>query len=290
MKYIFMFAVIVCFSIKIYAQNIAKIDSVLDNVDYDRIVFSYYGIGLRDMKVPQATKDRVLAILNGYLPPQTIAERSSIPKAVKDRIAMKSRKKCGTDSLCMMRINDSITTALIAENIYNKINYNNYTKDLILAIGHWNVKEALPILWENRFNKRFPQMETMLAMAKLGESRAKRGVWSSIKSGEISAYDAGMYLHNKRMLAYMVDDWDNLAVEIWVNDNKDPRSPDAMNFWYMQGLFDAEWDAILRKYEQRLPRSKDNNVPHEQNNLSSQDKKQLKRELKQWIRWKFKFE
>lgn len=289
MKHLFIVVVIACFFIQTSAQNIAKIDSVLDNVDYDRIVFSDYGIRLRDVKVPQATKDRVLAILNGYLPPQTIAERSSIPRSVLERLGGKAKILCGEDSVCYKFTIDSMTNSLILENI-ESWKTGKFSEDLILAIGHWNVKEALPILWENKYNRRYPRLETILAMAKLGENRAKRVVWNNIKSGNLSAYEAGIYLRNKKMLVYMVDDWDNLGVEIWVNDIKDPRSPDAMNFWYMQGLFDAEWDAILRKYQQRLPRSKDNNVSHEQNNLSPQDKLQLKKELKRWIRRKYKFD
>ena len=299
--------IIVLLSLQSHSQNIARIDSVLDNVDYDCISFMAYGIKLEDMEVPQYTRDRVIDILNGYLPPSRILERSFIPELVKERINKKAEEMCGKDTSRIMHVVDSITTAQIEKNI-KEWKTDKFSKYLILAIGHWNIKEAEPILWENRNNKRYPQPETYLALAKLGNKKAIKIIWKKLNRKELRYYETGMYLRNKKMLLCMLDQWDDYKKMYAMDSNGDVKTTsDCNNFLWMSNCFSKlekheEWENILERYKRTMPGSLwediylgdiyvgDLYLTEEGAMLTADARRKLKRELKRWIEENVLFE
>ena len=307
MKRKFLSTIFVCFAINMHSQNIARIDSILDNVDYDCISFMAYGIKLEDMEVPQSTRNRVIDILNGYLPPSRILERSFIPEPVQERIYIKAAKICGKDTSRIMHVVDSITTAQIEKNI-KEWKTDKFSKYLILAIGHWNIKELEPALWENRTNKRYPQPETYLALAKLGNKKAIKIVWNMVNKKELRHYETGMYLRDKKMLLRMLDQWDDYKKKYAMDSNKDIyMTSDYNNFLWMPSCFSEfenheEWENILNRYERTMPGELwedislgdvyigDIYITDSDGMLTPDTRRKLKRELKRWIEENVHFE
>lgn len=299
---------IVCFSLQLQSQNIVRIDSVLDNVDYDFINFSIYGIVLKDMEIPQLTKDKVVNILNGYLPPSRISELSFMHENVKTLIEKEAIKLCGDDIYCMKLTVDSIMNAHIKERIYKCKIGGHFSKDLILAIGHWNIKEAEPILLENINNKRYPQPETYLALAKLGNKKAIKIVWNKVNKKELRPYKTGIYLRDKKMLLRMLDQWDDYKKMYAMSSNKDIFiTSDCNNFLWMSSCFSEfenhdEWENILNRYERTMPGELlediyigDTNIggiyiTESDAMLTADARRKLKRELKRWIEENVHFE
>lgn len=308
MKRIIFAIIIVLLSLQSQSQNIARIDSILDNVDYDFINFSVYGVVLKDMEIPQLTKDKVVNILNGYLPPSRITELSFMHENVKTLIEKEAIKLCGDDIYCMKLTVDSIMNAHIKERIYKCKIGGHFSKDLILAIGHWNIKEAEPILWENRNNKRYPQPETYLALAKLGNKKAIKIIWKKLNRKELRYYETGMYLRNKKMLLCMLDQWDDYKKMYAMDSNGDVKTTsDCNNFLWMSNCFSKlekheEWENILERYKRTMPGSLwediylgdiyvgDLYLTEEGAMLTSDARKKLKRELKRWIEENVSFE
>lgn len=301
MKRMILAIIIVCLSMQLKSQNIAKIDSILDNVDYDRIFFLSYGIQLEDMEVPQSTRDRVVNILNGYLTPSRILERAFVPVSVRNRIIKEAKNLCGLDTMCIRHMVDSTITAQIAKDINDWKTGLKFSEDLILAIGHWNIKELERILWENRNNKRYPQPETYLALAKLGNKKAIKIIWKKLNRKELRYYETGMYLRDKKMLLRMLDQWDDYKKMYAMSSNNDIfMTSDYNNFLWMPSCFSEfenheEWENILNRYERTMPGELwedislgdvyigDIYITDADGMLTPDARRKLKRELKRWI-------
>lgn len=308
MKRIIFAIIIVLLSLQSQSQNIARIDSILDNVDYDFINFSVYGVVLKDMEIPQLTKDKVVNILNGYLPPSRITELSFMHENVKTLIEKEAIKLCGDDIYCMKLTVDSIMNAHIKERIYKCKIGGHFSKDLILAIGHWNIKEAEPILLENINNKRYPQPETYLALAKLGNKKAIKIVWNMVNKKELRPYETGMYLRDKKMMLQMLDQWDDYKKMYAMSSNNDIfMTSDYNNFLWMPSCFSEfenheEWENILDRYERTMPGELwedislgdvyigDIYITDADGMLTPDARRKLKRELKRWIEENVHFE
>lgn len=308
MKRMILAIIIVCLSMQLKSQNIAKIDSILDNVDYDRIFFLSYGIQLEDMEVPQSTRDRVVNILNGYLTPSRILERVFVPVSVRNRIIKEAKNLCGLDTICIRHMVDSTITAQIAKDINDWKTGLKFSEDLILAIGHWNIKELEPVLWENRTNKRYPQPETYLALAKLGNKKAIKIVWNMVNKKELRHYETGMYLRDKKMLLRMLDQWDDYKKMYAMSSNNDIfMTSDCNNFLWMPSCFSKfenhdKWENILERYKRTMPGELwegidlgdeylgDIYITEKGAMLTTEARRKLKRELKRWIEENVHFE
>ena len=214
------------------SQSIDEINSALDNIIYSHLNFYDYKTPIQ---LPDSTKQKVVNILNGYLPPHVIKKYTLI----NDDVVIKNIERiakgiCGTDSLCNVLAKDSIIKHRAESQLFSLRQYM-FPANFILAIGFWDVQEVEPILLKNiNNNKKYPKRATLLALAKLGNDSIRKVVNemytvdyvvnnTDFKKGnpdleykndyagaEISHqiqyfYDAGMYLKDKDILLNIID-------------------------------------------------------------------------------------
>ncbi len=150
-------------------KSIELINYYLDSVSYDYLIsFDYEN----PVVLPDSTKDKVIAVLNGYIPPQKIKEVTHISDDVMKRIEKRCKGICKNDSICFVKAKDSIINRMTNRALYilkNKL----FPKNFLLAVGAWEVKDAEPILLKNIDNLLYPKEETLLALAKLGNDSIK---------------------------------------------------------------------------------------------------------------------
>lgn len=178
------------------AQNIEKINYVLDSVEYYNymLAFNYWD----NVILPDSIKSKMIKVLNGYLPPKAIANVNKFSVGELQNMTEYAKKKCKKDMGCVRRTKDSLKSSSVEFNL-NYIKNKEFPPEFILALGGWDVYEARQILWENRNNtKRFPKVETYMALARFGYSEALDSVlkWMrfDIYSDDIS------YLYSERYI------------------------------------------------------------------------------------------
>lgn len=208
----------------VHSKRIKAINYLLDSVSYDKL--TKFDIET-PINLPDSTKVKVIAVLNGYIPPQEVKIVTSVSNTVMKIIDKDCRSICGNDSLCYIETKDSIINKMTDRSLYilrNKL----FTENFILAVGFWDVKDAEAILLKNINNPRYPKEETLLALAKLGNDSIKQIIMNKytlqyiIDNTELKTNDpeliyhqsldiindffsAGMYLKNKQILFNMVD-------------------------------------------------------------------------------------
>ncbi|NDW11239.1 hypothetical protein [Dysgonomonas sp. 520] len=160
--YITLYCIMFCTIL--HSQNIEEINNKLDNVYYLYLTDLDY---MENIKLPDSTKNKVVNILNGYLPKEIINKATYLDKSILDNLNKKMWSICNNDSLCFIQKQDSIKNEYINNQIAKFKSYP-FPKELILSIGSWNVQEASIILLNNINNPLYPRKETLLALAKLG--------------------------------------------------------------------------------------------------------------------------
>ncbi len=208
-----------------YSKQIKSINYYLDNVPYYLLRnFDYQ----TPVILPDSIKEKVVSVLNGYIPPQKIKEVTYISDDVLKRIKKRCKEICKNDSMCFIKAKDSIISGITNKALFI-LNNQLFPESFILAVGAWNVKDAEPVLLKNINNPKYPKEETLLALARLGNDSIKKIIMNKytlqyvinntefktnnpelIYTGSISdfMYDffkAGMYLKNKQILLNTVD-------------------------------------------------------------------------------------
>ncbi len=293
---------------KVQPLSIEQINYYLDSVSYDYLyTFDYEN----PINLPDSTKSKVIAILNGYIPPQKISEVTQISGAVMKKIDAECKLICKVDSSCFIRAKDSIINKMNNDAL-NMLNSKLFPENFLLAIGAWDVKEAIPILVKNIENPRYPKEETLLALAKLGNDSIKEIIMSKynleyvINNTEFKLnnpeliyhsndrelvddfFRAGMYLRSRQILLNMVDLLD-IQGKVYSLDEYSPIELSILMwlpFKFMtkenlqNGTFE-ELDLLTEKFFYSI--SKYKNTPKIKEILSTKNKEVVKQEIKEWI-------
>jgi len=300
------------------AQSIDEINSALDNIIYSRLNFYDYKTPIQ---LPDSTKQKVINILNGYLPPHEIREYTTFDDIVIKNIEKITKNICGTDSLCNVLAKDSIMKHSIESQLFNLRQYM-FPANFILAIGFWNVQEAEPILLANINNdKKYPKRETLLALAKLGNDSIRKIVnemytvdyvvnntvlkkdnpdleYKSIPAKDLISnqisnfYNAGVYLKDKNILLNIIDLLDIQGkMHSWLGlyEHVAPIEESLLmwlgpRFMTKENLENGkyyEFESIIDNYSNSIDKYK--NTEKIKEILSKENKEVIKKQLKNWI-------
>lgn len=293
---------------KVQPKSIELINFYLDSVSYDYLyTFDYEN----PIVLPDSIKDKVLAVLNGYIPPQKIKEESYIPDDVMKIIDNECEGICENDSLCFTRAKDSIINNMnnrTMQILHDKA----FPENFLLAIGAWDVTEAVPILLKNLDNPIYPKEETLLALARLGNDSIMESILNKytleyvINNSEFKVnnpeliyhsndrelihdfFRAGMYIKRKNILLNMVDLIDiqgktyfyedlvpiEMTVTMWL-------SLLFINKEYVENGAFEELESITNRFYYSI--SNNLSTPKINEILSTENKKLVKQEIKLWI-------
>ena len=302
-----------------HSQSISEVNNALDNTFYRFLDFDYKA----SLQLPDSTQKKVIAVLNGYLPPKEIKDAVTFDDMIIKNIERMCKEICGTDSLCNALAKDSIIKKASDSQLYNLQQYT-FPANFILAIGTWGVKDAEPILLKNINNERYPKRETKLALAKLGNDSIKRRIveeysinyiinntvlkngnpnliYKSIPSGESVSdqisyfFEASRYLKKKEILLNMIDLLD-IQGKYYSFSEIAPIEESVMMWlclrfiekqYFENGKLD-EWENITETYFNAIVDNK--NSPEISNILSHESKEQVKKQMKNWIEENVNFE
>jgi len=298
----------------VQSERIKLINYYLDSVSYDKL--TKFDIET-PVNLPDSTKVKVVAVLNGYIPPQEVKKVTSISNTVMKIIDKDCRNICGNDSLCFAEAKDSILNKM-TDRALDILNSKLFPENFILAVGFWNVKEAEAILLKNINNPRYPKEETLLALAKLGNDSIKEIIMNKytlqyvtnntelkINDPELiyqqtpdvihNFFKAGMYLKNKQILFNMVDLLDvqgktyffeelvpiELIITMWLGKCFIKKE-------YVENRTFEQLELITDSYYQFI----DNNYKSKkiETILSPENKTLVKNQIKEWINKNVEFE
>jgi hypothetical protein len=287
-----------------YSQSVRDIDSMLDNTIYYQLNnFNY----TKNIELPDSTKDKIIKVLNGYLPIKDVEEVSALSRNSDRFINRMAADICKQDSICFARVKDSITYSIIQEGLASKRTYP-FPASFILAIGSWNIQNAMPILLDNINNPLFPKEEVLLALAKLGNDSIRRDIKKQytlnyvinntefkINSREYiyrnanmervvsSFYNAGQYLSDRDILLNMVDLLDVEGKGIFLEElvNIELLTTMWLNLCFIENEQWQKWDEIVGGYFDNLSEPLSTNKTED---VTSKTYKELiKNQLKTWI-------
>jgi hypothetical protein len=309
--------VVIC---RTHSQSIDSINYKLDNVIYTHLTdFDYH----TSVKLPDSTVKKVINVLNGYLPPDVVDNVKTFNDKTMRNIEKECKELCGNDTLCFISAKDSIINSNIAHQLRNLRTYS-FPQNFILAIGNWNIQDAVPILLKNLNNDRYPMRETLLALAKLGNDSIYNIVnkkytlqfvvnnsvlkdnnpdliYKQIPIGErigdqISFfYQAGMYLKNKQIILNIIDLLD-VQGKVYAFDELIPIEEETLmwlgtRFMTKELLQNGEydkWESIINDYLYQIMDFK--NTDRIKYILSKEKKEKIKTQLKDWIKENVTFE
>lgn len=167
MRRIISFLLCFIFLNSICGQTIEEINYLLDSVphyNHNRCFRDYW----QPRVLPDSTKDKVIAVLNGYLPPQRIAQAQKFSRGELQTITHIAKKKCKDDSECIKHTKDSIKMQYIEDRLDGS-RTSSFDSEFILSLPNWGIDEAKHILWNNRLNTRtFPKLATFMALSRFG--------------------------------------------------------------------------------------------------------------------------
>lgn len=302
-RLILLFTIILHALCTAYGQKIFEINRTLDSVPYYNITDIDY---TKNLEVSEAVKRRVMDILNGYLPPQIIKEFTQISDQVATDISDKAWHISGTDSTRYIHIRDSLLKKY-QDNRLNIYKTQAYPENLILAIGSWGIKEAIPILRSNLDNPRFPKVATLLALSKLGDNGSKDSVMKLLEvkdtvfteimpRGYISEQryqliKAGNYLQDKAILSRIVDLLDVEGKAI-LFDRSDAVPSELLTILELSLCFIErkyidnnslyKWEGLTDQFFNEINHNL-NNLQALKTILSEENKLRVKSQLKSWI-------
>lgn len=298
----------------VQSERIKLINYKLDSVSYEKL--TNFDIET-PVNLPDSTKIKVLAVLNGYIPPQEIKKVTSVSNTVMKIIDKDCRNICGNDSSCFAAAKDSILDIMTNRALLilkNKL----FPDNFILAVGFWNIKNAEAILLKNINNPKFPKEETLLALAKLGNDSIKEIIMNkytlqyvinntALKNNDSELiyhqipdiihdfFRTGMYLKNKQILLNMVDLLDiqgktyfyeelvpiELIITMWLGKCFIKKE------YVENGTFE-----ILELITDRFFNQIDNNYKSKriETILSPDNKTLVKNQIKEWINKNVEFE
>ncbi len=300
--------------------DIERVNAILDSVPYYHLSILSYKTNI---KLPDSIQTKVINILNGYLPSQTMKDATSLNDNVIKNINRMTSTICGNDSICFKLVKDSIREQTIKTSL-SYLRARSYPPAFVLAIGTWNVKNAIPILSANIKNPRYPKHETLLALAKLGndsikgeintqytldyiinntilQKKSNQFIYRNIPISEqmnylvSSFFEVGMYLQDKGILLKMVDLLDITGKEVHImNVLSKQKSATTEQFipieqstlmWlgtcFIENQNWDKWAGILERYSLEI--DKNENRKELKLVLSTSNKKEIKKLLKQWI-------
>lgn len=295
-------------------EKIKLINYYLDSVSYDKL--TKFDIET-PVNLPDSTKVKVVAVLNGYIPPQEIKKVTSVSNTVMKIIDKDCRSICGNDSSCFAEAKDSILNKM-TNRALDILNSKLFPENFILAIGFWNVKEAEPILLKNIYNPRYPKEETLLALSKLGNDSIKKIIMNKytlqyvtnktelkINDPELiyqqtpdvvnDFFKTGMYLKNKQILFNMVDLLDvqgkayffeelvpiELIITMWLGKCFIKKEYlENGTFEQLELITDSFFNQIDNNYKSKKI----------ENILSPENKALVKNQIKEWINKNVEFE
>lgn len=262
------------------------------------------------VQLPDSVKQKVVNVLNGYLPPLVEKQLIQFNNKVIDNIVEEAKSICkSNNSSCIEQKKDSICKAMTANKRHVLQNTLNYPENFILAVGSWQVKEAIPILKNNINSNRYPYKETLMALAKMGDDSSLTVLQNQctldfiirntplqietnlttygdeINMTEIvnTFYRPGIYLRNKQILLNMIDLLD-LKGRYYssFSDTVMPIEEEVLLSFYI--LFVDinwfEWEKIIINYLTILDSK---TLEQKEDMLTPSFKNDMKKELRVWI-------
>lgn len=299
---------IICNTLCVNAQHkeIHQINTELDNEPYYNISINYS----LDIQVPDSTKNKVLSSLKGIIPLKVIDSIYALsPKLKKVDIERCKVLYTSGDNKCL----DSLKQVYV----HDLTKEERLSKSLILAVGSWGIKNAIPILQRGINSNKYPQLETEMALAKLSvepyrkklkeecslsyvqtHTRLSFNNSNNVYKGEESYltinllqrfYSVGMYLDEISILINMVDLLDIRGREYF--QSEEYIACQIIVLMEMQSLFKknmnySQWSNLTNRYFTELATSS----PQEfEKKISSPYQENMKKELKYWITENVKF-
>lgn len=154
----------------IYSQTIEELNWMLDSAKHNKYA-GFYSYS-KTNSLPDSLKKKIIAVLNGYLPPNIYKKAYNFSSGQLKHFAEIAKRKCQSDLECVKRTTDSLKERYALDNI-EIAKKTKYTDGFILSLANWNIQEAKQILWDNRRNNNtFPKIPTYMALSKFGYSEA----------------------------------------------------------------------------------------------------------------------
>jgi hypothetical protein len=181
-------------------------------------MFDYHNV----ISLPDSAQNKIISVLNDYLPPQIVIQAQNIDKVVMQNIEQTAKAICGNDSTCTMKTKDSIIKQTTESQLFIFRQFP-FPANFILSIGNWNVQIAEPILLKNINNTKYPHKETQLALAKLGNDSIKQIIISMYNIDYVlnhSIYKTGnpnlLYTNatSNDLISNIINDFYNTAIYI----------------------------------------------------------------------------
>ncbi len=150
-------------------KTIEDVNYMLDTQPYFSITIDYKS----NFLLSDSVKQKLLTALNGKLTQRLHDSLLSITSSQKASFLEQSKLLCKEDTICIEQTYQRIIAEAIESNIsfYDNQSISNH---LVLAVGNWNIKEAIPILENAIENERYEQHSVLMALAKLGNDSIKQ--------------------------------------------------------------------------------------------------------------------
>ncbi len=146
-------------------KTVEELSHKLNTNPYNRIWIDY----TTKLLLPDSVKQTFLTALSGRLTPHLQDSLMKLEPWQEAAFLEQSQRECKGDSLCVVTTYQKI----VAEALKNNVKYyakEGISRDLVLAAGSWNIREAIPILENALDNERYGQQSVKMALAKMGNN------------------------------------------------------------------------------------------------------------------------
>lgn len=270
--------ILACGSFIARSQSVSELNSLLDSTLYSQIHIKEYR---HHLSLPDSTQQKVVRVLEGYIPPHIQQRVSILDSSALKRIENYALRLCASDTLCFRKTKDSLTADYIQHNM-ELLKEEPFQETFILAVGSWGIKTAEKILTSKENNSLFPQFATLLALSKLRDnilSDSLKSLLEVVDNPDLSPIDreeyictlynrlylAGIYMKDKTLLMRLVDLLD-IKGQVWMLDGLYPAERSVASLLYTSSLVDniqnkegqREWKTLVWDYSREISTSRNN--------------------------------